>query len=195
MLRIYESSKSRYLIAICLLLPFALIGCEENNVTNPVSTNPDLPPTNNSQVVPRAGGVCPVGGPCIADFSVTLFGGDAVSWLFTGATPPTSPAAAGDVRWLTPGGKGWSSNVCNAIGCTAAQGTATFTSASTISQLAESIGLIESHEMRDLEDAFKLAYEMEGADFSINAFLTFAVDVGILDQEEVGALRALIERQ
>lgn len=123
-------TKSRVLILAALFALFA--ACyQEGDKTNPTPTAPPNPvmPSNDSVVDEQAGAICPAAGPCLADYSVTLKPGETVSWIFTGAKPPTSNVQAGDVEWKSVGSHRWTSQVCNMDLCANAAGTVVFAAA------------------------------------------------------------------
>ncbi len=161
-------NRSRNPLALWLLaflLVFSVACSNDRSETTVVTpTEPPPPgqaPANNSAVFPQAMGICPAAGPCIGDFSVTLFPGDTVAWVFTGGQPPTSSVPAGNVRWPTPGTYNWSSNVCNgptgSTQCTPAQGTVTFVAPAVVAQLAASLGLIEPEDVPTLVNFLETA--------------------------------------
>lgn len=147
--------KTRILIAaITVLSVLAITGCEETTVNNPTgpSEKPEAKPqSNNSAVLAQDAGVCATP-PCVADFGVAKLEPETIAWLFTGGAPPTSPAPAGNVQWPSIGTKNWSSQLCNDVGCTAAQGTVRFVSAATAVQLAVESGALNSAFSRLLEE-------------------------------------------
>ena len=122
-------------ILLFIALAIFCFGCDQSetvNVTNP--PEPENPPpvsaTNNSAVFAQGDGSCPAAGPCIGDFSVSINGGEKISWVFTGGQPPVSEVAAAQVRFTAPGSYNWTSSLTNNDGnVLPASGIVTFTAA------------------------------------------------------------------
>ena len=123
-------------LVLALLVALAAPACHDDPdrpqviFQNPVAPTPTTTAPQNDSAVFETPSTCPAGGPCVASFTVTLAEGQSVAWLFNGAEPPTSEAAAGQVRWDRPDSYTWSSRVCDGDECTPAQGVVTFTEAS-----------------------------------------------------------------
>jgi hypothetical protein len=117
------------LALFCAALMFWAVACDFSKTESAPPTAPPLPvvPSNDSVVEAKGDGACPETGPCIADYSVTLKTEETVSWVFTGASPPTSTIQAGSVKWGAPGPHRWTSKVCNADLCKDAGGVVSFT--------------------------------------------------------------------
>lgn len=115
-------NRTLVLLLLCFPLVFSLVGCQEGdvNVTGPEPAEPGsgggactAPSTNNAQIEAQSNGVCPAGGPCLANGTVSQSGAKRTLWTNASCTPKETDSFSPSWTCPSPGTYSFRNILCN----------------------------------------------------------------------------------